>query len=117
MKKFVFGLILMLCTLSALPTQAHAPDDGVKKEVKQLDVAPSVFVVDFSIDVPQVLFDNHSVLAHVDNWNTIFVKEAMQKTNFEIQSFSFRNDNTILNFYPLLHFNSKYIHVDPGSKI
>lgn len=117
MKKLVLGLILMSCTLSALPAQAHAPDDGVQKEVVYQDVATPIVSVDFTISVPQVQFENFNVFNVVDNWNLNFQNQYGEKPIFENESFRFRRANTILNFSPNLLFTSKFIHIDPGRRI
>lgn len=115
MKNFVFGLILMLFTLSALPTQAYAPDDGVKKEVVYQDITTPIISVDLSIELPQVHFDEPCVFKDVDKWNNESLKTTSEFSILKNKDFSWRNINN-LNFSTNLNFTSKYLHIDPGRK-
>jgi len=82
MRNFVFGLIMMLFAFSALPVQAHAPDDGVKKEIVKAPDFTFVNAVGISIEVPQVLFQDYSNYRPAELWN-----------------YSFKNSSTSVNIF------------------
>ena len=118
MKKFVFGLILALFTLSALPVQAHAPDDGVKTEIVKADAFNFVATLEVSVEVPQILFDNCSIHRPVELWNYTFQNtpaDLNTSENTKNQFYSWRfidkeNVNLKTNFT-----KHSYLHIDPGN--
>lgn len=79
MKKFVFGLIMMLFAFSTLPVQANAPDDGVKTEIVKATAFDFINVTEVSFEVPQVHFYNHCNYRPAELWN-------YNSTNFNFET-------------------------------
>lgn len=118
MKKFILGLILMLFAFSTLPVQAHAPDDGQKKEVFKSQDLKFVNVLEVSIEVPQFPLEKPSTYKEVGKWNY-----SLQNTpaDLNIVNFSKSKVNSwrfIDKSKPNLitsNNKGKNLHIDPGS--
>jgi hypothetical protein len=118
MKKFIFGLILAFFTLTVLPAQANAPDDGVKTEIVKANAFDFNVSMEVSLEVPQILFDNSSVYRAVELWNYNFQKtpadlNISKKKKNQFYSWRYRNIESVnlkTNFK-----NKSFIHIDPGN--
>ena len=117
MKKFIFGLIMMLFAFSALPVQANAPDVGVKIE-KVKPITLNAFTnVEYSFEAPQVLLYDHCVYRPVELWNYSFKNSTTGLLIFkkQIQVKSWRILNTSKTNLKNSCIQNKLLHIDPGS--
>jgi len=107
MKKFIFGLILTLFTLSALPVQANAPDDGVKTEMVKADAFSFVATLEVSVEVPQILFENCSIHRPLELWNY-----SLQNTPADLNI----QKNTKNQFYNWRYTDSESVNLKTNFK-
>ena len=118
MKKLFFGLILMLFAFCTLPVQANAPDYGDKKEIIKANAFDFVTVLEFSIETPQVLFENHIIYRPVELWNYTFQKKPTDLKILYFKKVSLKrwrlSDKHKVDLLAST-LNYKNLHIDPGS--
>jgi len=117
MKKFVFGLIMMLFAFGTLPVQAHAPDDGVKIEIVKAKAFAFINATEFYFEVPQIQFYNHCNYRPAELWNYNFKNSTsgllISKNNSQVEKN--RNVNIVNSYLKNSCIQNKLLHIDPGS--
>lgn len=117
MKKFIFGLIMMLFAFGTLPVQANSPNDGVKIKIVKPEVSDFINVSEFSFEVPQVHLHNHCNYRPAELWNYNFRKSTTHLHIFkkQLQVRNWRLLNSPSTNFKNSCIQNKMLHIDPGS--
>jgi len=117
MKKFIFGLIMMLFAFGTLPVQAHAPDDGMKIEILKALSFDIINPTEVSFEVPQIHLYNHCNYRPAELWNYSFKNSTNGLLIYEKQSQvqNWRILDTSTTNLKNSCIQNKILHIDPGS--
>jgi hypothetical protein len=110
--------MLAFFTLIALPANANAPCDGVKKEIVKANAFDFNVSMEVSLKVPQFLFDNCSVYRSVELWNYSFQKtpadlKVKKKEKNQFYNWRYTNSESVSLKTNFKH--QAFTYIDPGS--
>ena len=95
MKKFIFGLIMMLFAFGTLPVQANSPNVGVKIKIVKAEVSDFINVSEVSFEVPQVHLYKHCNYRPAELWNYSFKNSTtgllIHKKQIQVKSWRILN--------------------------